>query len=432
MEKLLRPVLDEMAELNVKVRYFLADSKARVVLMAMTAITGFHGCQYCLARGEPNDIPARDDHGNRNRRGAAVLWPSNTYDSEPRTHQVYMEQAEQAEAEQAPVMGVKGRSCITEFFDDVMIGVPIDFFHCAFLGVSKKIICEILGISSVYRRQRANRQVLDYINEHYPLVEVPSEVQRRPRKIDISTFKASEWKMISIIGFPLVITGCIRFGLRDEARALALYAFLMRAMLLPDDELADLRERVDLEQVMRRFYTAYQTAFGNSACVPNIHLFSHLLEQRSRDALSATSTELFESYYSIIRKSYAKGTPSIGKQIIYNIISHYRAQPTHNCRKKYRYRPKQNDSHDDSYLLTTEGYARITYINCHGTMYAQRLNVNRYVADVVRNLPFEDVGIVKWGNLEPHSEQLDPRDILAKVVRVRDFLVTLPFDCLYG
>ncbi len=432
MEKLLRPLINSLGMLNVKVRYFVADSKARVVLLAMVAITGYYGCQFCMARGVTNDVPMLDEHGNRNRRGAAVIWPHDTLGAPRRTHQMLLDQAEQAEADQSPFYGVKGRSCITEFIPDVMVGVPIDMFHCAFLGLSKKIVMEVLGVSPIYRPRPEHRLVRENVDRRYPMVRVPSEVQRRPRKIDEHSFKASEWKMLTLVGFPILCTSLVAVGLRAEARALVLYVFLMRAMLQSNDQYLIVKQRVNLSEVMVRFVRCYVHAFGRGASVPTLHLFTHLLQQRDRDHLSNTSSEVFETYYGILKRSYAKGTPSIAKQMIVNVIAHYMGEKQHHCRKSFRYRPLGTDIKDDSLIWTTHGFLRIIRRMDDGRLVSQKLITQPYRPDVVRNLPFDLVGVAKLSLAGPEVIHVRPDEILSKAVQVENYIVTLPFDCLYG
>ncbi len=432
MEKLLRPVIESLGRLNVRVRYFIADSKARVVLLAMIAITGYYGCQFCMARGITNDVPMLDEHGNRNRRGASVLWPHETIGAPRRTHDMYLEQGREAIEQQAPVYGVKGLSCITEIIPDVMTGVPIDIFHCTYLGLSKKIVMELFGISSVFRPRPENRLVRQNVDQRYPTVRVPSEVQRRPRKVDESSFKASEWKMLTLVAFPILSTALVAVGLRAEARALILYVFLMRSMMQHNDQYAIIKQRVNLHEVMSRFVRAYTHAFGRGACVPSIHLFSHLIEQRDRDYLSHTSSEIFESYYGLVKKAYVKGTPSITKQIIENVLGHYLGEKDHNCKKSFRYRPQGEDVKDDSLIWTNHGYLRITRRMDDGRLMCQRLETRRYIPDVVRNLPFDLVGIERLMRATPERIRISAEEILAKAVQVENYIVTLPFDSLYG
>ncbi len=373
-----------------------------------------------------------NEHGAYNRRGGAVLWTDETFDQPPRTHDMYMQQAQEANDTQQVVFGVKGLSCVTELFDDVMEGVPIDSFHCAFLGLSKKIMNELLGISNVYRARPENRQARQNINARYPFVRVPSEVQRSPRKIDEKSFKAQEWKVLTMVGFPIVISALNNVGLRQEARAFTLYVYLLRAMHLDDNDFEEVKAEVDLKLVMQRFYRSYVNAFGAAACTPTVHLFSHLLEQRNREYLSATSTEQFESFYAILKNTYRKGTPSIGKQMFGNILSHYFGQEDHNCRKSFRFRPKGRDMKDDSLVLSPNGYLRIEENLPDRMIRCRKILVDRYTPDVVRNLPFDKIGVAKWRQLGAQEVVISANEIKAKVVKVEQVLVTLPFDCLYS
>ncbi len=183
---------------------------------------------------------------------------------------------------------------------------------------------------------------------------------------------------------------------------------------------------------MGRFYRCYVEAFGASACTPTVHLFSHLLEQRDWDYLSATSTESFESFYAILKNTYRKGTPSIGKQMIANVLSHYFGTETHNCRKSFRYRPEGRDMKDDSYLRSANAYLKVIENLPNRRIRCRKILTDRYTPDVIRNLPFDLLGVAKWRQLGAQEVVISADEITAKVVKVEQVLVTLPFDCLYS
>ncbi len=431
-EKLLRPIIHQLRDLNVHLRYLLCDSKARVVVMNMVAITGYYGCQWCLAKGERNDVPILDDQGNRNRRGGAVLWTTKTLDKPPRTHAIYEEQGTLAEETNETVYGVKGRSCVLELFDNVMTGVPIDYFHAVYLGLARKIMKEILGTSQVYLRRARHRHVRQNINARWPAVHVPSEVQRRPRRIDEASFKASEWKSLTFLGFPIVLSALVGVNMRQEARAFTYFVFLCRCLVVSRAQHDRVRQEVDLGQVMKKFFKAYTKAFGRSACIPSLHLFSHLIDQRQNDPLSVTSTEGFESFYAIIKKQFKTGTTSVGKQVLENLFGFYNGQLSHNCRKKYRYRPVEQDVKHDCWIKTADGYFKIVQQEDNGRVTCRKVQTERYTPDVVRTLPFHLIGVARFKRLLEEEREYGPEDIIEKVVKVERVMVSLPFDILYG
>ncbi len=429
---MLRPFIEQCTNVNVKVRFLLADSKARVVLMNMIAVTGYYGCQWCLAEGEPNNVPMLDEHGNRNRRGGAVLWTDRTMNKPRRTHEMYVLQGEEADANNTIVYGVKGSSCVVELFDNVMAGVPIDIFHAVYLGLTRKVMKEILGTSSVYLTRRAHRLVRENINARWPLVNVPSEVQRRPRKIDEASFKASEWKTLSFIGFPIVISALLGVGMRVEARAMTYFVFLCRSMVVRQADHDRVTAEVDLPETMKKFVKVYIKAFGRGACIPSLHLFTHLLEQRDRQPLSLTSTESFESFYGLIKKQFNTRTQSLGKQVMENLYGHYNGKLAHNCRKSYRYRPVESDVKHDCWILANEGYLKIVERMDDGRLRCRKVETCRYTPDVVRTLPFHLVGVAKFKRVTQQEVTIAPGDIIEKVVKVEKVMVSMPFDVLYG
>ncbi len=431
-EAVLRPFIDEYTNLNIKVRFLLCDSKARVVLMNMIAVTGYFGCQWCLAQGEPNNIPLLDEHGNRNRRGGAVLWTDRTLNKQRRSHDMYQQQGEEADATNTIVYGVKGTSCVLEIFDDVMTGVPVDIFHAVYLGLTRKILKEILGTSAVYLTRRVHRLVRENINGRWPAVHVPSEVQRRPRKIDEASFKATEWKTLSLVGFPIVISAMVGVGMRKEARAFSYFVFLCRALVVTQEDYDRVTDVCDLRDIMKKFVKAYIKAFGRGACIPSLHLFSHLIDQRENQPLSLTSTESFESFYGLIKKQFKTGTLSLGKQILQNLFAHYNGKVFHNCRKKHCYRPMEGDVKHDCWVRTQEGYLKIVERMLNGRLRCRRVETSRYTPDVVRTLPFHLIGVTRFRRLLEQEVVIHGQDIIEKVVKVEKVLVSMPFDVLFG
>ncbi len=398
----------------------------------MIAITGYYGCQWCLAKGERNEIPMLDEDGNRNRRGGAVLWTDKTLGKRPRTHALYVQHGEEATATNEVVFGVKGSSCIVELFEDVMRGVPIDYFHAVYLGLARKIMKEILGTSNVYLRRPQHRHVRQNIDARWPTVNVPSEVQRRPRRIDEASYKASEWKSLCFLGFPIIISSLVGVGMRDEARAMTYFSFLCRALVVAQPQYDRVREEVDLTQTMKKFFKAYIKAFGKGACIPSLHLFSHLLDQRAQQPLSLTSTEAFESFYGIIKKQFKTGSQSVGKQVMENLYGYYNGQLSHNCRKSYRYRPIEEDVKHDCWINTAQGYMKIVEHLENGRVTCRQVDTERYTPDVVRHLPFHMIGVAKFKRVNNNEFEFGKEDIIEKVVKVERVLVSLPFDVLYG
>ncbi len=425
-ENVMRIFLDEIRYLKIKVRYFLADSKARCVLMKMTSINGYYSCQFCLAPGVKNKAP-RDEQ----RRGGAVLWTSATMNQPKRTSASYVKDGLKALRTGKPSHGVKGVSCLTELFEDIIYSVPIDTFHAVYLGMVKKLWKEIWQMSATGRIPSHLEQAKIEFDSQYRTIEVPFEMQRRPREVDLASFKCSEWKSLALFGFPILVPILDRYGLRCEAKVLIQFVYLVRALLSSNEVFQTVEVAVDLDDLMAKFYRNYEHTFGVRACIPSVHLFYHLLEQRRRDSITTTSTELFETFYGVIRSAYHPGTVSMGKQMTENVIIHYEAK-SHNCYRTFRVRPKEKDIHNDSLLWTTKGFVRVVKNLTEGRYSCRVFQYSRYTTEIVKKLCFASFGVVKIRRETSETVEIAKSQILAKCVQAANVLVAIPFETLYG
>ncbi len=425
-EDVMRHYLDEIRYLKIKVRYFLADSKARCVLMKMTSINGYYSCQFCLAPGVKNKAP-RDEP----RRGGAVLWTSATMNHPKRTTASYVRDGLKALRNRLPVHGVKGVSCLTELFEDIITSVPIDTFHAVYLGMVKKLWKEIWQMSGTGRIPSHLEEAKKEFDSLYRKIEVPYEMQRRPREVDLNSFKCSEWKSLALFGFPILVPILDSYGLRCQAKVLIQFVYLVRALLSSDEVFKAVEAAVNLDDLMAKFYRNYEHTFGARACIPSVHLFYHLLEQRRRDSITTTSTELFETFYGLIRSAYHTGTVSMGKQMTDNVIVHYEAK-NHNCYRTFRVRPKEKDIHNDSLLWTTKGFVRVVKNSEKGRYTCRLFQYSRYTTDIVKKLCFASFGVVKIRRETESFVEIKKSQILAKCVKAANVLVAIPFETLYG
>ncbi len=426
-EQVLQPLIDEWQSLNIRGRHFLMDSKARLSLLKMVAITGYHSCQYCLAPGVSNK-----GSGHGRERGGHVIWPSKTMGYKKRTHQDYVSDGKEAERTGKTVRGTNGVSRIVELFDDIMTGVPIDTFHCVYLGVAKRIWKETFGVRPNNTMPKELETVKSEFDNVYRTVEVPSEIERRPRAVDPASYKCSEWQSLTLYGFPLLVNILSRHGMRKEASVILQFSFLLRALLMNNPSYNHLKQFVDISALNAKFYKSYEKAFGQASCVPSLHLFYHLVEQRETIPASVTSTEPFESYYNVLRSTYAVGTTSIGKQQITNTMLFYKAKARHHCSTSYQFRPKGKDVHNDSLCWTTDGrFLKIVSTNRGGaTFTCHELETSRYTTDVVRKLVFSPMGVTKLKQVKEEVVTLSREEIAAKVVLVGDVLVAVPTDAM--
>ena len=427
-DEVLGPLIQQWSALNLRGRHFLMDSKARLSIMKMVAINGYFSCQYCLAPGTANQ-----KSGEGHKRGGRVVWPSSMMGYQKRTHAMYIADGEKAQKSGKAERGTYGVSRIVELFDDVMTGVPIDTFHCVYLGMAKRIWKEIFCIRANNTMPKEMEVMKKKFDHAYQRVEVPSEIQRRPRAVDTANFKFSEWKSLSVYGFPLLADMLTSHGRRKEASIVVQFSFLLRALLMSDSGYNHLKRFVDMPALNEKFYKSFEKTFGKEACVPSLHLFYHLVEQRERVGASITTTEPFETYYNVLRSTYAVGTTSMGKQQLNNTILYHKAKQRHTCRKTYKLRPKGRDMHNDSLVWTIDGrFLEIQEVKLEGTYSCCEIETVKYASEVVRKLFFGPMGVAREKKKRNHQVLVSQEEIAAKVVRVGDVLVSVPTEALFG
>ena len=394
-------------------------------MVGAKGVTGYESCFYCYAKGEKNDMPARDEDGRKLRKGGAVLWTAESMGQPKRTHNDILADGQKALENGVPERGIKSVSCLTtDLVDDVTTQVPVDFFHAAYAGMAKKLLQEVLKPSM-------GKAIHSEFNQRYKKIQVPSEVQRRPRPVEFSSFKCTEYKNVALFGFPILTSVLITNGRPEAAKVFQLFSYLLKAMLLDDESYRHLKTEEDLNALMAEFYKLYEKTFGSAACVPNVHMFYHLLEQRERDSLQTTSTEDFETYYGVIRQSYKPCTVSPGKQVLSNAILRHNGKADHACCKSARLRPKEKDIKDDSWLLTKKGFVRITKRLTSGQNKCAKAMTTKYTTSV-KELKFEELGVVRMTRLLDEKIIINKDEIISKAVNCENILISVPWDGLYG
>ena len=114
---------------------------------------------------------------------------------------------------------------------------------------------------------------------------------------------------------------------------LALFCFLARTYNVPQADYAAVkaalhntrlnRTRLSLEELHEIFYRDFELAFctrDSHRPTPNVHTFYHLWEVRERTGLPlwATSAEIFEAFYAILRLCFTSGTRNVPRQLFDN------------------------------------------------------------------------------------------------------------------
>ncbi len=303
-----------------------------------------------------------------------------------------------------------------------------------YLGVSKRLIHNILKIRKDGKTPAVERQNLyAEVNNALRELGLPSEMKRGLRSVQQAKYKASEWKNVVVVAFPVLLKILIRHKLRAEAKVWIKYVYFVRALLLCDIDYHALQEDFDLDGLRANLYKDYQRTYSIGHCVSNVHqMFAHMKEQRDRLPISYMSTEDFETFYALVRKGFTPGTPQVTKQIMRNIYLYYQSLGTnHACTNRFNVKPKGRGRQDDSYLWTTTGFVRVVRVHGHRELLVRRIETCEFVVDLEPELDFTLIFVRKMVRMIPQPEVLDKADILEKAITVGDVIMSVPRTALH-
>lgn len=432
-EEIFQRLFRDIDELNVKVDLILADSKARSVLLNLIGITGYYACSHCESQGVQNKGEVAGNGQVKKKTGGSVVWPACTMNALKRTHENWLQNAERADASGRAVKGIRGRSIILDYVDDIIKQVPIDNFHVTYLGIAKRLVNKLLQLRSHGGPSASAREVLERMNKLLKETKFPSEFQRDPRDFNEARFKASEWKNLVVATFPALYQPLHDMGQKSYAKLWLYFVYLTLGMLQDNDTYNRLKNTLKLRNVMEKFYRLYEKEFGQGACAPNLHLYYHLLDQREHLSLARCSTEPFEAFYALVRESYRANTGSLGKQILQNVYLTYAGRcDTHRCKKEKTLRPKLKDRKNDSYIYTKKGWFKIIKKLGHSKYQCIRVKTALFRPQECPLLRFEHVGVYIFRCHLNEEVCVKRTSVLMKGVRCAKFITAIPMDALFG
>ena len=253
-----------------------------------------------------------------------IVWPKTTSNAPQRTREELFEIIEQIENGQDlsidQAKGVTGRSV---FFDipyfNMVRDIPVDYLHCCCLGVVKRCVEMTFRVGDI--RPRITKRSLSspaQFNALVKNVKFPKECNRRVRDLDLSVYKGQEFRNLLLFLFPFILK-CIQVNAKERHMWLYL-TYMIKACVIPSEEFRNVPLDV-IEHCCKKFYSIYQSLFGERNCTYNTHVLGcHLLEMRYHGPLTMTSAYPFESFYGELRNSFVPGTTSTLKQILSNVL----------------------------------------------------------------------------------------------------------------
>ena len=220
--------------------------------------------------------------------------------------------AQEAEAKDVPVCGIKGTSVLASTLD-LVDGIPIDYMHAVLEGVTKWLLHAWFK-SQNHREAFYFGRSMKQINL-LPKQRPPSEFSRPPRSIqgDLSYWKASELRnWLLFYSLPLLL-GCL------PPLYLHHYALLVCALHVLLKE-SNCNSQIDAaEAMLSDFVTLLPELYGEMSCTANSHMLTHLPKYvRLWGPLWTHSAFGFESKNGHLKHLY-HSRADIVDQLVFNI-----------------------------------------------------------------------------------------------------------------
>ncbi len=395
-EILLRPFLEELAEAGIHVRRVIADAPKRAVLQGMKTHASTYGCHYCMA----SKVNGK--------------FPSSTYGAEARTDAELRRVADALEAgEDVDSRGVKGPSLLRSIRGlDLINDVPTEAMHLICLGVVRRMMRCSFNVGPKMSVAHKPADVAP-LNRRLRKCKGITNFQRRPRDFDPAVWKAQEYRNFILCYWPSLIGTAPKGTLK----VWLLTVYIVRVLCLPDALYNRLVSNAIVTDMFRKWYVAYEKAFSGEQCTYNPHSFTHLKHVRNLGPLSETSALLYEDHYSIIKKSYRAGTPSIGTQALQTSL--LSTMIGHRCKPTYLLTTRTTSRVEDRYVYLKDG--RIFLLTeVDGVGAKGRRVPHQGVGGLVHGLDFADALVfrVDTNRTLRIEEPIDPGLVVGKVVLV--------------
>lgn len=368
-----------------------------------------------------------------------IVWPPTTANGAPRTEEKILEIIEKIENDQEMTIdeakGITGRSPLVDIpYFNFVTDIPVDYLHCACLGVVKRCVCLTFKVGDV--RVRVTKRPLSspaLFNRLILLIKVPREYNRRVRELDFAVYKGQEYRNLILVFFPLVLE-CIEDGAKE--RNIWLYlAYMVRACVIPTEEYEQIENEL-ITTCMSKFYSIYEQTFGIKNCTYNTHILgSHLPEMRFHGPLTLTSAFPFESFYGEVRQSFVPGTVSPLKQILANVLIK-RAITNHCCVQDIYISNKDTAMECNSliYCFRNDKYEmyKVKDMIDKNTFICNEIDKMNYSFQETPELNWSLVGVFKKSASEEQHEDvvIEREEVKGKIVMVNDFLITCPSNVL--
>lgn len=403
----------------------IGDLPKRGELQGLKQHGGYFCCPFCEVEGIHSEV------------SETVVYPV-TYNEMPRTHESIQAIAEGVEDgtlyDEQDTRGVKMKSPFFELENfDIVQNFPIDTMHNVYLGVVKRLFYRTFKCE--YKKTNASgrkRQNLKAFNEAYKVLSVPQEQTRKPRGHN-AYWKANEYKCLVLMHFPVLLS-TLRHHPDPERRLLsdiwALLCYIVHVLYLPVEKEQALS--IPLQLAVKEFTTSLEQYLTIHQFVFNIHFFSHLPEVHSWwGPVSGYSAFPSENMYRLLLNGLCRGTRSVGKQALQNVMLNYFCRKPHRCKRSLLYKDNCQGRTADCYVYTSD--LSVYRIDNIPTDNQQSLRLKRYGISPYEyktskgmDIPFKEIGVFRQPVLLNNHEYLERSELVGKCIVTEDYAICLP------
>lgn len=420
--------------MNVQILAVIADAPKRAVLKDVEGHTSFLGCGMCQVVATSMAL-----QHTRKPDTSKLVW-HNHFAAAPKTDEWHR----QCLKDNVPkkVCGIKGWSMLLDIPGfDMMYGVLPEYMHSMCLGTVQQVFELTFKTSQaprLFSRAQFPRIHLAKLHNELNTVLVPREFSRRARSMEIGVWKAEEYRNLILFFFPAVIKvmrnlnppNLIEMELTRSIQLWASLAFVLRACCLQDEEYNGVDKSM-LWLHQGNFLKQLDRLHGSPGNFTyNVHQVLHLVEMRSVGPLPELSAFPFEGSYNNLKRSFHRGTPNIGKQMME--VFYHRNRLGHACVKTIKAEAKVTNFTDDSnvYIYDRQEQKHHFY-KVMATGQNSLCVVKRETqAAEEQNIPWHQVGVYKCTCNFGDSEWIETRMFNGKAMIVADNILTVPSSCL--
>lgn len=383
----------------------------------------------------------REEKSELKKHRTQLTWPASTMNGRPRTVTSIRRIVNDIEESELPldkhyVKGIKGRSVLMDQPNfDMITDSPCEYMHSVCLGAVKRLV--ELSFKVGENRSRITTRKLScptLYNNLIKDVRVPREFSRRCRKLDLSVFKAQDFRNLLLFFFPIVLS-CIPQKNKKEIQLWLCLVYIIRACILPQQEYEKVSQHT-LFELCELFYNLFEELFGPQNCTYSIQVVSsHILKIRGHVPLTERSAFMFESYYSEMKNLFQPGTQAPLKQILKNTIMK-RSVEYHACAKSVHYTTEKNNLENNHGVYTLDNdnnhllHNIVEVNNETGSFTCVRQGKFKYCNDLLPNSNWSHVGVYKLGPTGCETYTVAKKDVCGKVLTVNNMLITCPINVL--